>query len=161
MCSGPVEHHDCMRLTCAHSEFSCRRSSILVFCKKILNEHKSAAQMWDIALAGYTSQSAMETLLIITTGSDECSHDAQELLSTWLQTASMYMHLLASPDTVIARQPGQQGALQSLCNQVSMTYDTRCSHCNCSMQQSAGCGETCCDPSTMASAAMRPDLAAK
>ncbi len=106
----------------------------LIFCNRILSEHKSAAQMWDITLAGYTSQSAMETLLIITTGSGECSHDAEEVLSTWLKTAGMYMHLLASPDTVIATAACSKGA---------------------------GCGRTCCDPSTMASAAMRPDLAAK
>ncbi len=131
-----------MRLTCAHSEFCCRRSSILVFCKKNLNEHKSAAQMWDITLAGYTSQSAIETLLIITTGSDQCSHDADEILSTWLKTAGVYMQqLLASTDTVTASatcpdvpQPGQQGSLQPLCNQVSMTDNTRCSHCNCNTQ---------------------------
>ena len=108
----------------------------------MFNQHKSAAQMWDITLAEYTLQSAMETLLIISTGNDQCCHDADNILSTWLKTAGMYMqHLLASPDTVIASatcpdapQPGQQASLQSLCNQVSMTYNTRCSHCNCDMQ---------------------------
>jgi hypothetical protein len=39
----------------------CRRSSILIFCKEIFNEHKSAT----------------------------CSHDAQEALSTWLRTTDV------------------------------------------------------------------------
>ena len=51
--------------------------------------------MWGITLAGYTFQSAMDTVLIITTGSDECSHDAEEVLSTQLKSAGMYMHVLA------------------------------------------------------------------
>lgn len=86
------ERHDCMQLTCAHWK--------TFVSQKFLSEHKLAAQKWDSTLAGYTFQLAMKTLLtIITTGGDNCSHDAEEVLSTRLKTAGMYVHLLALTPT--------------------------------------------------------------
>jgi len=70
------------------------RPTLLTFCKSVISKHQSAAQMWEISPAGYTCQLVIETLLNLTTGDDDCSHDAQEVLSTWPKTAGLHLHRL-------------------------------------------------------------------